>query len=103
WVSDGTTTQEMGAVTNPSYLTALNGKLLFVGQNPQSGQVTLWTSDGTTAGTVPLTGISGANAQGLNPSYLFTFNGEVFFEGRDAVGRQGLWVSDGTAAGTHEL
>jgi ELWxxDGT repeat protein len=56
-----------------------------------------------------LTGINGANPQGLfsnlqYPKPDFTpFNGEVVFEGNDVAGNLGLWVTDGTSSGTHEV
>jgi ELWxxDGT repeat protein len=62
---------------------------------------------GTASGAHELTGISGADANGIfNNSHYpdFTvFNGEVLFSGINAAGNAGLWVTDGTAAGTHEI
>src|SRR5262249_51625872 len=46
-------------------ITVSNGKLLFEGTN-SAGQVGLWTSDGTGAGTHELTGIGGAFTGGLS-------------------------------------
>jgi probable HAF family extracellular repeat protein/ELWxxDGT repeat protein len=63
----------------------------------------LWATNGTTAGTCELTGISGADSAGLRPSYMTVFDGEVLFNGTDASGTPGLWVTNGTTAGTHEL
>jgi ELWxxDGT repeat protein len=63
----------------------------------------LWTTNATAAGTVELTGISGANPAGLNPSFLTAYSGEVLFGGQDANQLYNLWVTDGTSAGTHEL
>jgi ELWxxDGT repeat protein len=60
-------------------------------------------TNGTAAGTFEFTGISGANAAGLNPSDMTVFNGEVLFNGTDTADHAGLWVTNGTAAGTHEL
>jgi hypothetical protein len=69
------------------------------------GQLGLWVSNGTAAGTFELTGISGANTSngGLEPVSLTLFNAEVMFNGQDASGSQNLWVTNGTAAGTFEL
>ena len=76
--------------------------MLFNGADA-NGQNGLWVTDGTAAGTHELTGITGASADGLSPSALTIFNGEVLFSGVDANGQYGLWETDGTAAGTHEL
>ena len=75
---------------------------LFEGINA-SGQYGLWATDGTTANTLELTGIAGASVNGLSPTDMTVFNGEVLFNGVDASGQNGLWVTNGTAAGTYEL
>ena len=83
--------------------------VMFGGQDV-SGNSGLWVSDGTAKGTHELTGISGANSNGLfanrsrnnRPGFTF-FNGEVLLGGLDAAGSYGLWITDGTAAGTSEL
>jgi ELWxxDGT repeat protein len=96
---------------SPEDFAVLNGEVLFEGtdasgppgQKFNTGTPTLWMTDGTAAGTHELTGISGANSGGLNPSDLTIFNGEVLFNGTDSVGHLNLWVTNGTAAGTYEL
>ena len=76
--------------------------VLFQGGDA-AGHLGLWESNGTASGTFELTGIAGANANGLDP-FGFTFiDGEALFHGLDAAGHDGLWETDGTAAGTHEL
>ena len=45
----------------PSNLTSFNGGALFEGLNA-SRDLGLWTTDGTAAGTMELTGIAGANS-----------------------------------------
>ena len=55
----------------------------------------------TAAGTQELTGITGADASGLNPTDLTVFDGEVLFNGVDASGKAGLWETNGTV--TQEL
>jgi ELWxxDGT repeat protein len=95
-------------VVDPEF-TVFNGKVLFDGVNA-AGNLGLWVTDGTAAGTHELTGISGAASSGLftqdgtgsHPGFSI-FNGEVLFKGYDASGKWGLWATDGTAAGTHEL
>jgi hypothetical protein len=90
---------------DPRDLTVFNGKVLFSGivsGNTSDWVTSLWVTDGTVAGTGPLT-ISGVSSGGLQPTGLVVFNGEVLFGGVDAAGFSGLWVTNGTAAGTHEL
>jgi ELWxxDGT repeat protein len=113
WESNGTAsgTHELtgivGAPTSgkgldPSYLTVINGHALFNGLD-SSGQLGLWETDGTAAGTHELTGIALAAGTGLDPVGLTVFNGQVLFAGLDSSGQFGLWETDGTVAGTHEL
>ena len=115
WETDGTVAgtheltgiagaQTTGSGLYPSDLTVLNGHLLFGGAD-SSGQVGLWETDGTVAGTHELTGIAGAQTKGsgLSPTDLTVLNGQVLFSGVDSAGHTGLWTTDGTAAGTHEL
>jgi ELWxxDGT repeat protein len=113
WATDGTVggTHELVAGTggasdpaglNPTNITVLNGEILFSGLDA-SGDMGLWVSNGTSAGTHELTGITGADPSGLAPSDLTVYNGEVLFRGLDQSGRAQLWITDGTVAGTHEL
>jgi ELWxxDGT repeat protein len=120
WVTDGTAagTHELTGISgafagglfggrtgfSPDF-TAFKDEFLFSGLDA-AGDIGLWVTNGTAAGTHELTGISGASAGGLFSGYFpdFTvFKGEVLFSGIDAAGNYGLWVTDGTAAGTHEL
>src|SRR5262249_9775902 len=126
WVTDGTAagTHELavsGAFSgglfnwfpggdNPDF-TRFNGEVLFQGKDT-SGNLGLWVTDGTAAGTHKLTGISGANSGGIfvltgfanfHPAACRLSRGEVGFSGVRAAGHGGLWVTDGTAAGTHEV
>jgi ELWxxDGT repeat protein len=95
-------------VVDPEF-TVFNGKVLFDGVNA-AGNLGLWVTDGTAAGTHELTGISGAASSGLftqdgtgsHPGFSI-FNGQVLFKGYDTSGKWGLWATDGTAAGTHEI
>jgi ELWxxDGT repeat protein len=118
WVSDGTAagTMEIGGPANqgvgaadgtlyPSDLTVFNSEVLFQGFTVP-GVYSIWVTDGTVAGTHPVTGISGASQSGLlqgHSSDFTVFNGKVLFNGDDTAGNQGLWVTDGTGAGTHEV
>ncbi|TFV37967.1 PQQ-binding-like beta-propeller repeat protein [Bradyrhizobium niftali] len=114
WVTDGTAvgTHELTGISgansnglfstvNPDF-TAFDGQVLFSGVNA-NGVKGLWMTNGTAAGTHEITGISGANLAGVNPSVMTVFGDEVLFFGSDESGSQGLWVTDGTSVGTHEL
>jgi ELWxxDGT repeat protein len=68
----------------------------------QNNLASPWITDGTSAGTSELS-VTGASANGLNPTNFTQFGGGVAFEGTDAAGQNGLWVTDGTSAGTSEL
>ena len=72
-------------------------------QRRRRGETTAYGQNGTAAGTQELTGISGANSAGINPTDFVGFNGEVLFNGVDASGNVGLWATNGSAAGTEEL
>ena len=89
-------------------LTVFNNQVLFAGRiGPGAiGPYTLWTTDGTAAGTVPLT-IAGARSSGLftdtvRPGFT-VFGAEVLFRGIDTAGATGLWKTNGTAGGTSEI
>ena len=97
-------------------LTVLNNKVLFAGRTGPNdfGPYTVWTTDGTAAGTVPipLASIAGANSKGLfigndQPGDMmpgFTvFGNEVLFRGIDTASDAALWTTDGTATGTKEI
>ena len=97
WVTDGTVggTHELVAGAggasdpaglNPTNMTVYNGEVLFSGLDA-SGDMGLWVSNGTAAGTHELTGITGADPSGLAPSDLTVYNGEVLFRGLDQSGR----------------
>ena len=87
-------------------LTVFGNEVLFQGINT-AGVAGLWVTNGTAGGTYEITGIAGADSNGLfdgssNPDFT-VFDGEVFFDGRDTAGNYGLWMTNGTAAGTHEI
>ena len=75
--------------------------VLFQGVDA-TGRKGLWETVGLAGGTFEL--VAGGSASGLSPSNLTAFNGQVLFEGNNAIsGNAGLWVTNGTAAGTMEL
>ena len=80
WVSSGTAagTSEVSRKLDAADLTSFKGEVLFQG-TPLNGNTGLWVTNGTAAGTSELTGIKGANSNGLNPLFLTVFNNEVLF------------------------
>jgi ELWxxDGT repeat protein len=83
------------STSSQSDLMAAGGRLFFLAA--QEG-LRVWTSDGTAAGTVPLTHASPRNsvATRLFGGYL----GRAWFAAIDSTKGVELWSSDGTAAGT---
>jgi ELWxxDGT repeat protein len=84
----------------PSYLTAVGGKLFFIGPGAQGRE--LWKSNGTKAGTVivKLVKPGGATDEydtGL--AYLTAAAGNLYFSASDSHGTE-LWKSNGTTPGT---
>jgi ELWxxDGT repeat protein len=83
-------------IANP---TESNGKLYF--QGVALDYQDLWVSDGTTAGTYPIT-------SGNNPGFAWTSHGSVAYNGLTYFGGMShdessyleLWKTDGTVAGT---
>jgi ELWxxDGT repeat protein len=113
WVTDGTAggTHELAGISgapttgsgvNPTDLTVFGSEVLFNGLDA-SGDMGLWVTDGTAAGTHELTGIANVAATGLAPSDMTVFKGEVLFSGIDIHNKQQLWETNGTAAGTFQL
>ena len=70
--------------------------LFFLVSNPSTRILQLWRSDGTDAGTTPITSFE--TAEFISP---FHFNlGNLYFVLHDAVHGSEIWKSDGTANGT---
>ncbi|WP_245918939.1 ELWxxDGT repeat protein [Melittangium boletus] len=121
WVSDGTTAgtrllKDLTPGVEGSSLvdmTALGERLVFFRQvkdpNTSTTSSELWTSDGTTPGTVRLRAAlpevipsSGGGFGGPVPSEVLKLGGALLFITRDANGLA-LWRTDGTKAGTARL
>jgi ELWxxDGT repeat protein len=77
------------ASSSPSYLTVLNDSIYFFATGG------LWKTDGTEAGTVKVSSVSGRN--------LTVAGSQLFFDGFSAASGLEPWVSDGTDAGTHMI
>ncbi len=104
WVTDGTAagTQQLpapcaGALCGPAFVATL-GDVLFYVEGDQ-----LWRSDGTRAGTFPLTGAVGPRYF-TYPNPFAVLGGVLYFityEQSFPDPSEQLWRSDGTAAGTY--
>ncbi len=110
WKTDGTgagTTLVKDVVagsdfSDPRELTAVGDTLFFAagsGGSFGTGDVELWKSDGTEAGTVLVKDIWPGPASSI-PTSLTAVGGALYFSAQnDLFGRE-LWVSDGTPDGT---
>jgi ELWxxDGT repeat protein len=76
----------------------LNGQLYFTAQEVTTG-TELWTSDGTSMGTLIVKDIV-PGAAGSQPANLTVVNGRLYFQATDLLYGTELWESDGTRAGT---
>jgi ELWxxDGT repeat protein len=83
-IAAGSASSSPGSTTG---LAVLGGAVLF------DGSGALWRSDGTTAGTLALSGP-------LALSRVVPFGGAAYFAADDGVHGNELWRSDGTAGGT---
>ncbi len=120
YTSDGTATGTTSVSVNGAYsngifgngeipdFAVLNGVAYFAGHDDSHtfGPVGLWSSGGTTATTIEITGINNANTSGglLDGSAdLISAFGELLFDGLDSNGIYNLWASNGQASGTSEV
>lgn len=78
-----------------------NNKLILQATEPSRG-VELFTSDGTTAGTVLLKDIVSGSA-GSNPRFFKNALGKVLFRAGSSGFNDSLYITDGTASGTKSL
>lgn len=89
--------------SDPSFLTwEKEGSLLFFAADDGPHGRELWSSDGTTSGTVMVADIC-PGVRGSAPSYLTAWIGRLFFQANDCETGPELWVSDGTEKGTNLL
>ena len=75
----------------PGWLTDVQGALFFSAFDGGINGNELWTSDGTTAGTVQVEDIN-PGASNSNPSSLVNRNGTLFFTATDNVVGNELWA-----------
>ncbi len=81
----------------PNGLTAFAGRV-FLSAEDAAGDVELWVSDGTTAGTVRFVDLRVGGSS--SPRDLTVSGGQLFFVASDDATGTELYVSDGTVAGT---
>jgi ELWxxDGT repeat protein len=107
WISDGTPAgtrmvKNIAADTAlgsyPSALADLGGKLFFTAWDGVAASV--WTSDGSEAGTLPLVA---SQAGGVQPNAPGVVSNGVYYYIAGALPQLELWRTDGTAAGTFRL
>ena len=105
WRTDGTAAGtelvvdlQPGIVSGfPANLTEYNGQLIFSAWI--SGLSSLWVTDGTLAGTVPL-GAEPIRGYGYGNAAFAALNGILYFQASDAAHGSELWRTDGTPSGT---
>lgn len=105
WTSDGTSkgTKPVGDTfkggdADGEFMTRLGKRILYT-IRPNFGVAQLWASNGSKAGTVPLTAFTDTSQ--VYPSD-FTVDGERMFFTSGQV-ENALWVTDGTKKGTREI
>ena len=126
WVTDGTTTTEVGGLGNasvagsggqglqPTYMTTYGDDVIFAGVDASGFDNTnVWISDGTIAGTTEVGGVTNGvtspfpdgNPANLSPTNFVTFdyNGKALFFADTGAGQSSLWVTNGATNGTQEV
>lgn len=80
---------------NPSVLGSLGNSLLFSADDGQHG-LDLWTSNGSTSGTVLVKDVNSIT-QGAYPSFLTSLSGGIVFAADDGQSGTEIWFSTGVA------
>lgn len=83
--------------TIPRFLTNVNGTLYFVAVDSTNGE-SLWKSDGTEAGTIPIKSFGKPWIR--NIGNLVNVNGVLLFTAKTEANGTELWTSNGTSNGT---
>ena len=103
WKSNGDSAstelvREFSQIDKP---TKLNGRYYFAAYGGiNMGELELWGTDGTTAGTYLVKDIAAGNSY---PQNLQLLNNKLLFTAEDPVNNRELWISDGTYGGTSLL
>jgi ELWxxDGT repeat protein len=91
-----------GGYPHLSYFTPFNGKLYFMAYTDRPR---LWTSNGTSAGTIPVTPLD-RHFVSINPN-VTVFNGSLYYVTNDNVdpdrGTMEIWKTDGTLANHQQV
>ncbi len=69
-----------------------NPRIVFFVGSDNNNHASLWTTDGTAAGTQEITGVQGAAAD-FRPNYLAVLGSKVLFQANDAGGLTNLWTA----------
>jgi|GEM_PF-6758457 len=86
-----------------SELVSCNNRLYFVGSDSLHGKE-LWSTDGTTAGTVMVKDVFPGVDNGIYLDKIVCYDNKIFFSGKSANDdNTELWVSDGTNTGTYQF
>ena len=114
WETDGTVagTQELTTTTTPAFhqgvapsgMEVYDSRVLFSGLDANGVVTSLWTTDGTTAGTHEVTPIADTWSTGLHPTDLTAIPPPHFFNNNDssnivwqnANGQAAIWEMNGT-------
>ncbi len=102
WITDGTTegtrtVKSWGLNSHPGTMVNCDGVLYFSNKVQYDPQImTLWKSDGTEAGTIPVFSSRDTNE-------IAGLGGQVFFQAASETVHGALMVTDGTPAGTRDL
>jgi ELWxxDGT repeat protein len=91
-----------GGYPHLSYFTVFNGRLYFMAYTDRPR---LWRSDGTSAGTIPITPLD-RHFVGINPN-VTVFNGSLYYVTNDNVepdrGTMEIWKTDGTPSNHQQV
>jgi ELWxxDGT repeat protein len=100
YVTDGTANGSFSFTDAENYglFVPFNNEMYFIGWSPN--QSSLFKTDGTISGTLPLH--SNANAGPAKIDYSVVFNGKLFL-GLQLGSEQGLFATDGTQTGTEMI
>ena len=86
--------------TGTGYNLMSNGSFLLFGATDTPGNLELWKSDGTAAGTMLLKEINTFSGYGSKPDFFNNLGSTILFMANDSTHGAEIWKSDGTTSGT---